>query len=188
MRDTLFSNGLQTVMLAPVAVIALLGAMSEADATTIAFTATNLLANSWKYDYTLTNDSLPSPVQEFTIYFEADLYSNITLVSSPAEWDSIVIQPDSALPAAGFADALTIGSGLPAGSSLTGLSVNFDYLGAGIPGAQAFDIVDPVDFSTLDSGRTSAVPLPAAGWLLTTAFAAVIGAGLRRRKAPKSQS
>ena len=47
-----------------------------------------------------------------------------------------------------------------------GFAVQFTWLGAGTPGAQPFEIVDPDTFQTLESGSTTVVPLPATGWLL----------------------
>ncbi|MBN1765568.1 MAG: PEP-CTERM sorting domain-containing protein, partial [Sedimentisphaerales bacterium] len=50
------------------------------------------------------------------------------------------------------------------GETVSGFSVSFDWLGTGVPGAQFYEIIDPDDFSTLDSGYT--VPEPGTTILL----------------------
>src|SRR5690606_36000186 len=110
---------------------------------------------------------------EFTIQFQLGSSANLLVAESPAGWDSLVVQPDAGLPDDGFFDALALGAGIVSGAGLGGFAVSFDYLGAGTPGPQAFDIVDPGTFATLASGTTTAtaVPAPPAGWLLATALA-----------------
>lgn len=126
----------------------------HAGATTINFTTANLTGNVWQYEYAVINDSLSSAIDEFTIYFDRDLYSNMSVVASPAGWDSIVVQPDAGIPADGFFDGLALGAGLAPGATAAGFAVSFEFLGAGSPGPQPFDVVDPVSFNVVDSGVT----------------------------------
>ena len=45
------------------------------------------------------------------------------------------------------------------GQSVEGFTVSFDWLGTGLPGSQPFEIINPLDSQTIDSGNT--VPEPA---------------------------
>ncbi len=134
----------------------LLLAATSASATTIEFTATNINNNRWQYDYTVANDTLGFAIEEFTIYFDLALYDNLTIAASPAGWDSLVIQSDPNIPADGFFDSLALVTGIAPGDTLGSFSVWFDYFGNGTPGAQNWDVVDPISFATLDQGVTQA--------------------------------
>lgn len=153
-------------------------------ATTISFTTSNLSGNVWQYEYDVINDSLSSTIDEFTIYFDRDLFSNLNVEASPAGWDSIAVQPDSGIPADGFFDGLAFGQGLAPGAAAAGFAVSFEFLGAGSPGPQPFDVVDPVSFDILDSGMTVAetatdLPEPDSLALLGLALSALAAAQKR---------
>ncbi|MBY0242266.1 MAG: hypothetical protein K2X55_23435, partial [Burkholderiaceae bacterium] len=112
--------------------------------------------------YVINNDTLPGPLDEFTIYFDEHLFANLADATGPAGWDTLAIAPDTGIPAAGYLDGLALAGGIAAGDTLGGFSITFDFFGAGAPGAQQFSIVDPLTFVEIDSGVTgaSAVPLP----------------------------
>lgn len=55
----------------------LLMSISWAHATTIDYTATQLGATRWRYDYTIHNDTLGGALDEFTIYFNENLFANL---------------------------------------------------------------------------------------------------------------
>lgn len=140
---------------------------TAAHAATVKFESTNLSDSLWQYDFSILNDSSSYSIEEFTIFFEETYYSSLAVVSSPAGWDSIVIQPDTAIPDEGFVDSLAFSSPLEPGSFLEGLSVSFIWLGAGAPGSQLFEIINPGTFAIIEAGTTipTPVPLPAAFWL-----------------------
>ena len=144
-----------------VAILVLLLAMPAiAQATTINYTASSLGGSVWQYDYMIENDTLTDPIAEFTIYFPETLYENLVVSSSPLEWDSIVVQPDTGLPADGFFDALSLSTGLAPGASAGLFSVTFNFLGTSSPADQFFDVYD-ANFNLLDSGTTSPLsPVP----------------------------
>jgi hypothetical protein len=161
-----------------------------AHASLIEFSVANLGANAWRYAYEITNDSLPGGINEFTIHFDRALYSGLSVSGTPAGWDSLVVQPDPAIPANGFFDSLALAQPLALGSSLSGFAVDFIFLGAGTPGVQPFDIVDPATFAVLASGTTQPAQIgppppngtaaePASAVLL---FTALLLGGLMRRK------
>ncbi|KGF79127.1 hypothetical protein IA69_26215 [Massilia sp. JS1662] len=150
-------------------------------AATISYSVQQLSGNRWTYGYELTAQPSDSEIREFTIFFDRNLFSNLQVVATPAQWDSLVVQPDQALASNGFFDALALGAGLVPGDSLGGFAIAFDFLGTGTPGAQSFDIVDPDTFETLSSGRTSSstppphdLPEPAPFMLMALPIAALL--------------
>ena len=159
-------------------------------ASTINYAVTDLGGGSWQYDYTVINDSLGGPLYEFTIDFDRGLYENLVAFSAPAGWDGLVVQTGSFIDLNnGFYDALLL---LPAGlgpdESASIFSVQFDWLGGSgsQPASQAFVIVDPVTFVTLDAGRTTLatpeVPLPGAALLFLNGLGLLAGFAHRRRR------
>jgi len=155
---------------------------SAAQAATVSYSAANISANAWTYTYTVANDTLGANLEEFTVFFDLGRYANLVVVTSPADWDSLVAQPDPGVPASGFFDSLALGAGIAPAASLSGFVVSFDYLGSGTPGAQPFDIVNPVTFETLESGTTTVVPLPGTLWLLLTGVASLVSLGRVARR------
>ena len=127
----------------------------SASATVITYTPSFLGGNQWQYDYTVASAAGDPTIDEFTIYFDPALYTNLATAATPSGWDPLVIQPDTSIPADGFFDELALVAGISPGDSLGGFAVSFDFLGTGAPGAQSYDIVDPNTFDTLSSGFTS---------------------------------
>ena len=145
-------------------------------AAAVTYQATALGGDAWRYDYTVKNDGSPASIDEFTIFFELGLYADLAVAASPAGWDALVVQPDAGLPADGFFDALALGAGLLSGEEAL-FSVTFTYSGPGVPGAQSFDVVDPLTFAVIESGRSTAaavVPEPGTTWLLLAAVGALL--------------
>lgn len=158
---------------------------TPAAATTIVYSATSLGGTSWRYDYSVTNDSLGAALAEFTVYFARGSYANLVVAATPPGWDPLVVQPDADLPADGFYDALALAGGIAPEATQDGFAVTFDYLGPGTPGAQAFEVVDPGSFAVLDTGATAPVPLPGAAGLAGAALAAAaVRARRRQARAP----
>jgi hypothetical protein len=149
-----------------------------ASAAAITYTATSQGGNRWQYEYFVASEPGAGTIAEFTVHFALGSYANLLVAGSPAGWDSLVVQPDAAIPDDGYFDALALAAGIAPGAGLGGFAVSFDYLGAGTPGPQAFDIVDPATFASIAPGTTTAVPAPPAGWLLATAVAIAV----RRRR------
>lgn len=118
----------------------------------------------WRYDYALEGTGLLAG-QGLTIFFD---YQNYASLQSPppgvAGWDILAVQPDTLLSSAGFFDALALGNV----GNLSGVtfSIEFVWLGQGVPGAQPFSFYDSTNgFAQIAGGQTSAVPEPAAIWL-----------------------
>lgn len=152
-------------------------------ATSIQYASSHLGGTQWRYDYTIVNDTLAAPIDEFSIFFGSGRYGNLQNASTTPDCDLLVIQPDAAIPAAGYLDALALSSSILPGTALSGFAVTFDYFGAGLPPAQAFTVWDPVSFIEIDTGTTSALvalPLASTAWLL---LAGILPLAWRRRKA-----
>lgn len=144
----------------------------SANAAVIEYSLTNIAGNSWRYDYGVTNDT-NNTITEFTIFFDLHRYSNLHVVHSDQDWDSIVVQPDPGLPSDGFFDALALSAGLVPGSKLSigAFSVLFDFTGPGAPGSQPFETYNAA-FEMVGSGFTrlpSSVPEPSTGHLILAA-------------------
>ena len=131
----------------------------------------------WQYRYQVSGTF--ETFGGFNLLFEPGSYSQ--LEEPPpvvnADWAVTVTQPAPGLPA----DGLYTATALSAPPDLSSTFVlNVVWLGGGSPGAQPFDVFNST-FDVIETGVTTVVPLPAAGWLL--------GAGLiliarRRRRHP----
>lgn len=160
--------------------VALAFIASSASAAVVQSVYTPLGGSSWRVDFTVHNDGAPITVGEFTIYFNESLYAGLSLAASPVTWDSLVIDSDPSIPAAGFLDAFAIdpNDALSAGEIQGGFAVNFTYLGQGSAGGLPFDVVDS-DFQVIFSGfttvvtATTTVPEPAAPWLVALGVLAI---------------
>lgn len=144
--------------------------------TDISYEITALEDGRWEYSYEVTNlglsiDGSPADFEEFTIWFDAGLYDNLTVTTAGpllAEWDQIVWQPEPLLLDAGAFDAIcTSDFKLGIGQSIDGFSVAFDWLGQGTPGFQYYEIVTPETLVVVDSGFT--IPEPASVTLFVLA-------------------
>ena len=178
MKDV-FRIALRTVLL-------LVLSINFAKAAIIGFTVNSLGGNNWRYEYTVANNS-PSVLEEFTIFFDEAKVMSIFNASGPDGWDLLLIQPDPALPAAGFFDALSLDGGLALGGAAS-FAVDFEYFGSGTPGAQQFAVIDPLTFQIIDNGMTqgpASVPVPATVWLMLPAIAAM---ALARRRGPAARA
>lgn len=142
----------------------------------ISFESEELSPGRWQNTYEVANidltiDGQPAAIQEFTLWFDFGLYANL-LVTTPAPlsnaWDQIVWQPEPVLGDEGGYDAFVeiTNPGIAAGQKVKGFSVAFDWLGAGTPGPQRYEIINPLTFQTLDTGMTIPEPACAAIMLL----------------------
>ena len=126
-----------------------------------------LAGDQWQTDLVLVNDGTPEQITGFTVYFDESLFTDLSVASSPANWDSLVIQPDLALASPGFFDSLVIAPGSPLllGQQQAGFSMLVRYAGSGIPPMLPFEIIDE-DFNILFSGVTSPIPEPSISFFL----------------------
>ena len=126
----------------------------------------NIGGNRYQYVYTVTNDgSLGAgvPVRLFDVLFDITLYDENTLAittTAPlsADWNEMILLPVPGDPTAYDAFSATVG--IPVGQSVSGFTVAFDWLGAGTPGTQPFEIYDPTTFALLESGTTRQLAIP----------------------------
>ena len=129
-------------------------------ATEVDYALEDVGGGQWVYHYTLTNDTLGVGIGRFIIWFEPGLYENLSIVSEPQigyEWYQDTVEPDPVWLFYGAYRAFAWGAGLGVGENESGFAVRFTYLGGGTPGGQEFDIVDPIEYVSLEAGWTAGV-------------------------------
>ena len=153
---------------------------SRGDDVLVWYDADELGGGQWEYTYSVRNQALEGPIEEFTIWFDFGLYENLTVITPdpPASnWNEIVIQPEPYLQDDGFYDAFALGAGIDIGEMVTDFSVSFKWLGSDEPGPQYYEIIDPGTYETIADGWT--MPIPEPGTLVLLGFGAMV---LARRK------
>ena len=164
----------------------LLSAAIPAHAVQIAYDLESLGGNGYRYTYTVTNDGTTGgAVELFDVLFDPALYdeSSLTIATNDppsSSWDQIILASGLSVPAA--YDALSLTGGIPIFGFETGFKVEFQWLGADLPGAQGFAIYDPVTFDLLESGNTTVVPLPGALPLFLSALGGIGVFGRKRAR------
>ncbi len=142
------------------AVLLALCCATPARAVQVYFTTQNLGGNRWLYAYRL--DEFPYAAgYGFSVYFDPELHAALaTAPPSPgSDWDAVVVQPDVGLGSEGLYDAQAL---YDDSTHLAVFRVSFDWLGAGTPGDQPFEVREPSpSFAVVESGTTFA-PEPAA--------------------------
>jgi PEP-CTERM motif len=168
-----------------------LAAAMPTHATTVRYDLSLVSGTTWQYNFSVTNDSLATSIDEFTIFFDQTLFSNLLLVSAPVGWDPLAIQPDPGLPQDGYFDWLALSTGIGQGQSLGSFRVRVNYGGNGAPGSSLFNVIDPKTFQTLDEGFTTAtvtaIPEPSTIALMTSGLLFTLLRG-RSRAARKRKS
>ena len=156
--------------------LALLGAL-PARAAQVYYTVENLGGNRWLYAYQLDVFRY-STGYGFSVFFDPERYAALS-TAAPApgpDWTALVVQPDLGLGADGFYDAEAL---YDDSTRLAVFRVSFDWLGAGSPGDQPFEVREPSpSFAVVESGTTIA-PEPTA--LAQHALIAVSVAALAAR-------
>jgi hypothetical protein len=132
----------------------------SAAAIVVEYDVTSLGGDSFRFDYTVTNDgSLGAGVALglFDILFDPGLYdeSSLTIVTPgpPAlDWDEIILASGVSVPAP--CEAFALAGGIPDGDTASGFAVEFMGLGpAGtLPGDQDFEIFGSNTFAFLETG------------------------------------
>jgi hypothetical protein len=165
-----------------------LGAAGLANASNaISYTALDLAdvtpgQDLWQYSYTVSGDSFAMGTG-FAIDFEKDLFmltESANLTAPNAGWD--VWTYTSSYDANNFVyDAYALEDNASLADTFT---VDFVWTGAAdAPGAQFYVVYNQNEGTVLQNGSTTAapVPVPAALLLLGSGWAAIAGAGLRKK-------
>ncbi len=163
---------------------------SLAPARAIGITAeiTALGGDSYRAVYAVHNDgSLGAGVSVllFDLLFDPTdaLESSLSIVS-PASvssgWSELLLASAPSVPAA--YDALALGAGIADGGTVSGFAVEFQWLGAGAPGSQAFAIYDASSFALLESGATTVPEPPLLGYLAVLGAVGLLARSGRARR------
>jgi hypothetical protein len=163
-----------------------LAAAGAANAAYIHADLTRAGGNTWDASFTVGEDP-GQTVEAFSIYFDWAQVSNLMVLASPTDWDSLAIQGDSALAADGIFDALVMAPSASAGKALGGFSARFDWADPAGPSALRFTINDPVTFDAVESGAVDVTTnggggtIPEPGTLALLAVAGAAAWGRRQR-------
>ena len=154
-------------------------ACAVSQATVVNGDFTNAGGIAWTVDFKVTNDGTLPLVGNFTVFFDYGSASNLVLVSSPANWDTLVLQPDDGLASAGYLDSLPLDAGnkLSNGQSIRGFTARLDWSAAVAPNSFVYTINDD-SFNVLETGTTAAtsapIPEPANYALLTIGLLGIL--------------
>jgi hypothetical protein len=172
-----------------IAFLLLLLVTHSAKASIIDYRLTALGGNSYQYDYIVTNDGSLGPgveIEWFAIQFDPALYdqSSLTIVTPEplaSDWDQLILGSGLLVPAT--YDVLTFSSGIAEGSSVAGFAVQFNWLGAGLPGSQSFEVYDPATNDLIEQGitTTTVVPIPSAFVMFLTSLLGIGSFNVKRR-------
>lgn len=152
----------------------------------IDYEVVSLGGNQYRYIYSVVNNGAfanGAAIGLFDILFDPDLYletslSIVTDAGIASEWVELILDSGAGVPAA--YDVLAMLDGVTVGQTVTGFAVEFEWLGAGAPGAQAYEIYDPTTYALLATGMTTPVPEPKVIWMMLAALALIAALGRRR--------
>ncbi|MGA1876049.1 MAG: hypothetical protein ACMUIA_10615 [bacterium] len=130
---------------------------SQILALSIAYELFEIGDGTWKYAYTVHNYSF-SKDYGFTIYFDYGLYEDIISFDHGDDWDILTWDPRIYLgyEESGAYDALAL---TDEASLMDPFTVQFNWLGAGIPGSQFYSIYESNTWTELDTGITFTTPI-----------------------------
>ncbi|WP_189408402.1 hypothetical protein [Alteromonas halophila] len=127
---------------------------ASSKAVIIEYDVTDLGGGSYQYDYTVINDDLVAGVEEFSLFFDYTLFTSLSLDTGPTGWLTYAFNPDLGLPDDGLYGAfIDLASPIALGDMLGGFSVVAQYIGAGMPGSQFFEVYD-IGFNVVAAGNT----------------------------------
>ncbi len=125
----------------------------------IEYQLSDLGNQQWEYAYRVVNNhSEIEPIKSLTIWFEtnAGQFEIVSGNSIISEWDEAILH-DVVGRGHGY-DLLAKDEGIGPGDDMEGFAVRFKWNSAGQPGSQFYEVLDPDDFSLIESGYT--VPEP----------------------------
>ncbi len=178
--------GISIMAFAALAILLMAPAAQAYLAADIRYSETDLGGGLWQYDYVFKNTSSIDDAHPNLQRVELNLGGDTTVnvLNMPMAWTSYTFTGTVSVGTPVVTDYLEMYSDMPsadvlAGSLLGGFRFTSDYMLGNLNFEAVFsDHAGIEDFSTI-SGTTSAVPIPAAVWLLGSGLAGLVG--IRRR-------
>lgn len=152
----------------------------SANAAIFSYDLQNLGGNRYSYTYAIENNgslAAGANITEFQLLFDPIKYDELSLSFSnngafSTDWVAQFLTSAPGIPAT--FDIYTLGNGIQVGERISGFSVDFIWLGLGLPGTQEFQIYDANTLGLLETGASQpiqSVPLPLAWPLFLSGLA-----------------
>jgi hypothetical protein len=150
---------------------------------TVTYKATDLMdsipgGDRWQFTYRAAGSL--NPFEGFNVLFSPSDFAALSVDSTPPGWLTYALGPDLAFATDGIFSSTIDGTGtLPAD-----FIISFDWIGAGVPDSQRFEIFDE-NFNVVGEGITTLAALPEPGSLVLIGGGLVAFAMIRRRSSRK---
>lgn len=126
---------------------------THAHATLIEIDIEELGSGEVVYSFEVLNDDIAAGIEEIAIYFDYGVFADILSVDAPADWDPLILSPDTDLPDDGIVDLLYLFEPLALNSNLL-FDVTVSLLDGATAGNLPFEVLD-FDFNVIDEGMTT---------------------------------